>query len=94
MRAVGDVGAAAPASHRGPTRLRELVLSMAGLGDAGALALAEAPYAPQLWTLWLLGNKAISPATSDTLRGCLGGRVHTDKEENRGSWRNPRAALA
>ena len=85
---VGDAGATVLASYRGQTRLRRLVLSLAGLGDAGALALAEAPYAPQLWTLWLLGNKAISPITSDLLRRRLGGRVHTDKAENRESWRN------
>lgn len=85
---VGDPGAAVLASYQGPTRLRRLVLSRAGLGDAGALALAEARYAPQLWTLWLLGNEAISPATSDLLRRRLGGRVHTDKAENLESWRN------
>ncbi len=85
---IGDAGAAVLASYRGQTRLRRLILSLAGMGDAGALALAEAPYAPQLWTLWLLGNKAISPATCDLLRSRLGGRVHTEVSDNRESWRN------
>ncbi|GAC1449838.1 MAG: hypothetical protein NVSMB9_33910 [Isosphaeraceae bacterium] len=85
---VSDAGAVALASYRGPTRLRRLILSLAGLGDAGALALLEAPFTSQLWTLWLLGNKAISPTTSDLLSIRLGGRVHTDRAENRETWRN------
>ena len=62
---IGDAGATVLASYRGQTRLRRLVLSLAGIGDAGALALSEARYAPQLWTLRLLGNEAISPAARD-----------------------------
>ena len=85
---IGDTGATVLASYRGQTRLRRLVLSLAGIGDAGALALAEAPYAPQLWTLWLLGNEAISPATRDLLRRCLGGRVHTERASDSEGWRD------
>jgi hypothetical protein len=85
---VGDAGAAVLASYQGLTRLRRLVLSLAGIGDAGALALADARYAPQLWTLWLLGNQAISPTTRDLLKRRLGGKVHTEKSDNREDWRN------
>ncbi len=85
---IGDAGATVLASYRGQTRLRRLVLSLAGIGDTGALALAEARYAPQLWTLWLLGNEAISPATRDLLRRRLGGRVHTEWASDREGWRN------
>ncbi|MGC8638794.1 MAG: hypothetical protein ACP5XB_02815 [Isosphaeraceae bacterium] len=83
---IGDAGAEVLASYRGPTRLRRLILSMADIGDKGALALAEAQYAPQLWTLWLLGNKAISPATRQLLRQRLGGRVHTEDSGPRRDW--------
>jgi uncharacterized protein (TIGR02996 family) len=85
---IGDAGATVLASYRGQTRLRRLVLSLAGIGDSGALELAEARYAQQLWTLWLLGNEAISPATCDLLRRRLGGRVHTERASDREGWRN------
>jgi hypothetical protein len=91
---VGDAGAVALASYHGPTRLRRLLLSRAGIGDSGALALAEAPFARQLWMLWLWGNKNTSPATSDRLKNCLGGRVYTLKSEEPEAWRfqpRPRA---
>jgi uncharacterized protein (TIGR02996 family) len=85
---VGDAGAAVLASYRGPTRLRRLILSMADIGDAGALALAEAQFAPQLWTLWLPGNEAISPPTKEHLRRRLGGRVHFKRLDESESWRS------
>jgi hypothetical protein len=85
---IGDAGATVLASYRGQRRLRRLVLSLAGIGDAGALALAGARYAPQLWTLWLLGNEAITPATRDLLSGRLGGRVHTERVSDGEGWRN------
>ena len=72
---IGDAGAQALASYRGPTSLRRLILSGSGLGDPGALSLAEAPFAPQLWTLWLLGNEEISPEAVDILEARFGGRV-------------------
>jgi uncharacterized protein (TIGR02996 family) len=83
---IGDAGASL-ASYRGPTRLRRLLMSMAGIGDEGALELAKAPFARQLWTLWLLGNEAVSPATFDRLKKCLPGRVYTDESDVPESWR-------
>ncbi len=84
---VGDAVAVVLASYRGQTRLRRLILSMAGLGDVGVLALAEARFAHQLWTLWLRCNR-ISPNISNFVRRRLRGRVHIDDSDNLESWRN------
>lgn len=75
---LGDAGAAALAAAPGPTQLRRLTMSMAGIGDLGALALARAPFAGQLWRLWLCGNDRISPAIQAHLQQRLGRRVFTD----------------
>ncbi|WP_165223267.1 hypothetical protein [Aquisphaera insulae] len=80
---IGDAGASVLASYRGPTRLRTLTLSLGGIGDAGALALAEAPFASQLWRLWLRGNDAISTTAGDCLKGRLGGRVYLARPDRR-----------
>jgi hypothetical protein len=84
---IGDAGAAVLASYRGPTRLRRLILSMAGIADAGALALSGASFAPQLWTLRLRGNP-ISPTVRDLLVRQFGGRVHIGESEGQESWRD------
>ncbi|OJW10321.1 MAG: hypothetical protein BGO49_07170 [Planctomycetales bacterium 71-10] len=78
---IGDAGAAALANYRGATRLRTLVLSLAGISDVGALRLAEASFVSQLWTLWLLGNEKISPAVGERLQKRLGRRVHLHRPE-------------
>lgn len=84
---IGDAGAAVLASYRGPTRLRNLILSLAGIGDAGASALALARYAPQLWLLSLYGNDSISRDASDLLRRRLGGRVFIGGGDRWDNWR-------
>ena len=81
VRPATDAGAAAPADYRGPTHLRELVLSLCGIGDAGARDLADASFARQLWTLELRGNPKIAPATAGFLKARFGGRVATSTPE-------------
>jgi uncharacterized protein (TIGR02996 family) len=91
---IGDPGASVLASYRGASRLRRLTLSRAGIGDDGALALAEASFAEQLWMLTLWGNKDVSPTTKDLLKRRFDGRLYTDKPEVPEPWRwqpRPRA---
>jgi hypothetical protein len=84
---IGDAGAAALATYHGPTRLRRLSMSMAAIADPGALALAQASFARQLWMLTLWGNDGISPKAKGLLKEQLGGRVYTDKPDVPEPWR-------
>lgn len=80
---IGDAGATALAEYGGSTRLRQLGLCVAGISDVGALKLANARFAAQLWKLWLTGNEKISPAIGKHLRKRMGNRVFIDEPKDR-----------